>query len=139
MSEALPEAGRCLCGGVRYALRTPPEAVFLCHCRSCQQAQGAAFNLSAPVPREAFVLLAGEALLARYESSPGKDRVFCRRCGSPVYAERPDTPVRVLRAALLHNVRALPVQAQLHEAEALLAVPDVQFLEGPIVQGESHD
>jgi hypothetical protein len=85
------------------------------------------------------VLLAGEALLARYESSPGKDRVFCRRCGSPVYAERPDTPVRVLRAALLHHLRALPVQAQLHEAEALFAVPDAQFLEGPIVQGESHD
>ena len=32
--------------------------------------------------------------------------MFCRRCGSPVYAERPDTPVRVLRAALLHNARA---------------------------------
>ena len=134
MSEALPEAGRCLCGGVRFALRAPPEAVFLCHCRSCQEAQGAAFNLSAPVPREAFVLLSGEALLSRDGSSPGKKRVFCRRCGSPVYAERPDTPVRVLRAALLHNVRALPLQAQLHEAEALLAVPDAQFL-----QGDPHD
>ena len=134
MSEALPEAGRCLCGGVRYALRAPPEAVFLCHCRSCQEAQGAAFNLSAPVPRGAFVLLSGEALLSRYESSPGKNRVFCRRCGSPVYAERLDTPVRVLRAALLHNVRALPLQAQLHEEEALLAVPDAQFL-----QGDPHD
>ena len=139
MSETLPEAGRCLCGGVRYALRALPEAVFLCHCRTCQQAQGAAFNLSAPVPREAFVLLAGEGLLVRYESSPGKDRVFCRCCGSPVYAERPDTPVRVLRAALLHNVRALPLQGQLHEGEALVAVPDAQFLQGPIVQGEPHE
>ena len=111
----------------------PPEAVFLCHCRSCQEAQGAAFNLSAPVPREAFVLLSGEALLSRYESSPGKDRVFCRRCGSPVYAERPDTPVRVLGARPL-LLCALPLQAQLHEAEALLALPDAQFL-----QGDSHD
>jgi hypothetical protein len=60
--------------------------------------------------------------------------VFCGRCGSPVYAERPDAPVRVLRAALLHNVRALPVQAQLHEGEALVAVPDAKFL-----QGDDHD
>ena len=123
MSEALPEAGRCLCGGVRYALTAPPEAVFLCHCRSCQRAQGAAFNLSAPIPRDHFVLLAGAELLTRFESSPGKERVFCRRCGSPIYAERPATPQRVLRAALLHDLRQLPLKAQLHSDEALPTLP----------------
>jgi hypothetical protein len=41
-------------------------------------------------------------LLTEYESSPGKVRAFCRRCGSPVYSRRDALPETLrLRIGLL--------------------------------------
>jgi hypothetical protein len=46
--------------------------------------------------------VAGESLLTTYESSPGKLRAFCSRCGSPVLSRRADRPDVVrLRIGLL--------------------------------------
>jgi hypothetical protein len=48
--------------------------------------------------------------MRRYESSPGKTRVFCSVCGSPIYSERAALPGIVrLRAGLL----AEPVQTRI--------------------------
>lgn len=84
--------GSCLCGGVRYTLDTDITELACCHCQQCRKAQGSAFASNAPVPRAAFRLIAGEELLKAYESSPGKHRVFCGRCGSPLWSERAAAP-----------------------------------------------
>lgn len=94
--------GSCLCGGVRYTLAAPLAQIGLCHCRQCRKANGSAFAANAPVPESAFSLLAGAELLQSYESSPGKQRVFCRRCGSPIYSKSLAKPgVLRLRIGLL--------------------------------------
>lgn len=85
-------AGSCLCGGVRYVLRGEPGPITLCHCRQCRKAQGSAFVAAAPVKRAELEFVAGAELLQTYESSPGKERVFCGRCGSPLYSRRPAEP-----------------------------------------------
>lgn len=84
--------GSCLCRGVRFEIDATPGLVAVCHCESCRKAQGAAFAVNAPVPRSAFRLVAGEELVASYESSAGKHRAFCSRCGSPVFSRRDDDP-----------------------------------------------
>ncbi len=84
--------GSCLCGGVRYEVSRPITEVSLCHCRMCQKAQGSAFAAVAPILRDDFRLLAGEDLLKEYASSPGKFRVFCSQCGSPIYSYRESRP-----------------------------------------------
>jgi hypothetical protein len=89
-----PLRGACLCGDVRYEIRAGLEAITLCHCSMCRKAQGSAFAAVAPVRTADFHLLSGESSLAAFESSPGKERLFCRRCGSPIYSRRraePDT------------------------------------------------
>jgi hypothetical protein len=58
----------------------------------CRKAQGSAFRARAAVPRAAFRWTRGEALLARYESSPGTVRCFCSVCGSPLASFFPDDP-----------------------------------------------
>lgn len=94
--------GSCLCGAVRYRLHGPLEAIQVCHCGACRKAQGAAFAANIPVTDEAFELVSGEDQLQAYESSPGKERVFCRTCGSPLFSRTTALPgVRRIRAGTL--------------------------------------
>lgn len=98
----MTHTGSCLCDGVQFQLTGPLEPIQICHCGQCRKAQGTAFVTNIPVAAAAFQLIAGEALLTRYASSPGKTRTFCSQCGSPVYSQRdaaPDT-LRV-RAGLI--------------------------------------
>jgi hypothetical protein len=76
--------GSCLCGSVRYAIDGPLRGAGNCHCTICRKAHGAAFVSWTFVEPDRFRWTAGESLLARYESSPGNARCFCRLCGSPL-------------------------------------------------------
>jgi hypothetical protein len=76
--------GSCLCGGIRYEIDGPVGPALYCHCAMCRKAHGSAFRARLAVPRSALRFVAGEALLARYRSSPDTVRSFCSRCGSPV-------------------------------------------------------
>ena len=94
----------CLCGGVQLALDAEPGPINVCHCVMCRKAQGGPFATNIPVAASAFQLLSGEEVLKAYESSPGKERLFCGHCGSPVYSRRKSVPsvVRV-RAGLINE------------------------------------
>lgn len=94
--------GSCLCGAVRYELRGELGPIVYCHCSRCRKAQGTAFGSNSPVKAAEFQLLAGQELLREFESSPGKHRVFCSHCGSPVYSRNTAIPgVLRLRIGLL--------------------------------------
>ena len=88
--------GSCLCGGVRYEYRGDFGLFTLCHCSQCRKAQGSAFAAVLPAQTQHFTLLQGEDLLKSYSSSPGKQRVFCGVCGSPLYS-RLDSKPELLR------------------------------------------
>lgn len=78
--------GSCLCGKVKYEIDAELSDFGCCHCTSCRKASGSAFGANAGVDRATFRLVAGDDALKEYESSPGKLRVFCAHCGSPIYA-----------------------------------------------------
>jgi hypothetical protein len=105
--------GGCLCGGVRFALEGELQPIQLCYCAECRKAQGGPVASNISVNAGAFKLLSGADLLRSFESSPGKQRVFCSRCGSPVYSLRTARPdVLRIRAGLLEQ--PLPVQPSQH-------------------------
>jgi hypothetical protein len=90
--------GGCLCGGVRFRVTGKLGPAGFCHCQQCRRASGSAFAANAPVRTRYFALTAGADLVSEYESSPGKFRAFCRRCGSPLYSRRDSEPeIRRLR------------------------------------------
>lgn len=91
--------GSCLCKGVRYEVTGELGDFGYCHCTSCRKASGSAHGANAPVDRARLHLLSGGELLREYESSPGKLRVFCSTCGSPMYAYLTTSP-DVLRLRL---------------------------------------
>ncbi|WP_374653797.1 GFA family protein [Phenylobacterium sp.] len=108
-------AGSCLCRAVRFEVHGPLPPVQFCHCGDCRKAQGSAFGSNIPLETKNLRLLSGEDQLRAYDSSPGKQRVFCRRCGSPIFSRltaKPellrlragtlDPPVRLDRAFHFH-------------------------------------
>ena len=96
--------GHCLCGGVAFAIEGPLAPIQVCHCAQCRRAQGGPFATNIPVAAAAFRVLRGENLLRAFESSPGKERVFCSCCGSPVFSRRPALPgILRIRAGLIEQ------------------------------------
>jgi hypothetical protein len=104
--------GSCLCGGVRFTLTGPIAPIQVCHCMQCRKAQGTAIATNVPVEASHFRLEQGDGLLSSYESSPGKQRVFCRVCGSPIYSQRDTVPgVLRVRLGLINEPVDAPLQA----------------------------
>lgn len=77
-------SGRCQCGHVAWQLDADITFMSHCHCSICRRIHGAAFGTFAHGSASAFHWSAGEEAIARYESSPGVFRCFCRICGSQV-------------------------------------------------------
>lgn len=106
--------GSCLCGAVRYRIDGELGPIVCCHCSMCRKAQGTAFAANAPVDAARFRVVEGEGALRSYRSSPGKERVFCGTCGSPIFSRRDgaadvrirvgtlDTPISVRPVAHIH-------------------------------------
>lgn len=84
--------GGCLCGAIRFEIDGDIGPITCCHCTQCRRATGTAFATNANVASETHRFTQGADLLAEYESSPGKLRAFCRRCGSPMYSRMVSEP-----------------------------------------------
>ena len=78
--------GSCLCGVVTYEISGDIPDYGYCHCQSCRKASGTAYGANIGIPRSQLDLHDPNNTLKAYESSPGKFRVFCGECGSPIYA-----------------------------------------------------
>jgi hypothetical protein len=78
--------GSCLCGAIAYEIAGPLGPIGHCHCRTCRKAHAAAFATTARVARDDFRWTRGEEALAAFESTPGKRRFFCPRCGAHLIA-----------------------------------------------------
>jgi len=81
-------SGGCACGAVRYECTSGPLGMVNCHCRDCQRAGGSGYSPSVVVPAASFRLTRGEPRVHELPADSGNTarRVFCRDCGSPLYA-----------------------------------------------------
>jgi hypothetical protein len=87
---------------VRYRIGARPLVMYYCHCGQCRRASGSSLAANLLVAAASFAVTAGEDRLASFESSAGKRRWFCSRCGSPVFSEDQRTPtLRSVRAGTL--------------------------------------
>lgn len=83
--------GSCLCQSVRYTVAGDISHAENCHCSMCRKAHGAAFSTNALVPTAALTIEGAEHL-STYRSSPKREKVFCSRCGSPLFIKRLNAP-----------------------------------------------
>ena len=99
--------GGCLCGGIRFEAARAAWCAH-CHCTLCRRAHGAPLVTWIGVKRPDFRLLAGEALVETFRSSPAAVRRFCRRCGTMLFfeGERWPSEVHIARALVEGEVPA---------------------------------
>ena len=71
-----------MCRAVRYEASGDPISVIFCHCESCRKHTGAPVAALAGFKRDQ-VRFTGDQR-ATYESTPGVQRGFCGRCGTPL-------------------------------------------------------
>jgi hypothetical protein len=82
--------GGCLCGAVRYELRSEPTNVTYCHCSMCRRWHGHV-GAYAAVDRADFIL-AEQRGLRWHRSSPDARRGFCAECGSSLFFDEARLP-----------------------------------------------
>ncbi|WP_035057294.1 GFA family protein [Andreprevotia chitinilytica] len=95
--------GSCLCGDIAYEVTQLAGPIVHCHCQTCRKAHAAPFASTARVERDAFRWVRGEQLVSNYESSPGKRRYFCPRCGTQLVAARETQAHLILRMGSLDD------------------------------------
>jgi hypothetical protein len=106
--------GGCHCGAVRYESHGKALRFVNCHCDDCRKISGSAFGSVLAVEAAGFKVVAGEENLIPYPSSPGKQRCFCRTCGSHVFARMENRPGLILiRAGTLDDDPGLRPQAHI--------------------------
>jgi hypothetical protein len=79
--------GGCLCGKIRYAAKSPPTRVTVCHCRFCQRATGSAYMVE-PIFGKADFAVTGQSKIYRLQSAGSGKTVsvhFCDACGTKLF------------------------------------------------------
>ena len=76
-------SGGCMCGAVRYELKSEPFDCGYCHCRTCQLTSGAPAMVFASVADGDLVWTKGADRVKSAASSSFGHRSFCGDCGTP--------------------------------------------------------
>lgn len=77
-------SGGCLCGTVRYQLKSDPFDAGWCHCRTCQLFGGSPAMTFASVRASDWQWTSGADKVRRFRSSSFGHREFCSECGTPL-------------------------------------------------------
>ena len=79
--------GGCLCGAIRYAVKSDPVRVAHCHCDDCRKATGSSFATNVFVKQDDLVVLQGSPRSYRHTADSGATmtKEFCGDCGSQLF------------------------------------------------------
>ncbi len=78
--------GGCGCGAVRFEVSEPLVGAAYCHCTRCQRRTGAGAAASARVAPGTVRVVDGEDRLGAWWAGDGLEKLFCRDCGSALFA-----------------------------------------------------
>lgn len=86
--------GKCLCGEVKVVIKGKISDIIHCHCSLCRKNSGTAFATNGFVNVVDFEIISGKDNLSKFSFKPGRNRHFCRSCGSPVYSSNEQDSAR---------------------------------------------
>lgn len=89
---------QCLCGDVKLEVSGEPMVHAYCHCDNCQTAQSAPYVKVAIYPVDAVKVVKGKPISWNVVDNP---RYKCPRCGTVLFQQPPNFPVKGVNAYLL--------------------------------------
>ncbi|WP_394145638.1 GFA family protein [Vibrio atypicus] len=96
--------GSCLCGSIQFSLDGAVTDIIHCHCSLCRKASGSAYATNGFINAVDLKLDDAKGTLTFYESSEGKRKYFCSKCGAPIYSSNAQSPTRYrLRLGVLES------------------------------------
>ena len=96
--------GQCLCGEISIKVNGSITDIIHCHCSLCRKNSGTAYATNGFINRADFEIVAGAESLTTFSFKPGRNRHFCRRCGSPVFSSNKQDPSRLrIRLGILDS------------------------------------
>jgi len=113
--------GGCLCGAVRYVLKSDPRAIALCHCTHCQRQSGSVFSFNLVI-READYEQSGvtKVYVDKGDSGQPVHRHFCGSCGSAIFATTALSPGKVVvKAGTLDSLEGLQPKTEIYTDHAV--------------------
>ncbi len=101
---ALPLAGGCQCGRVRYLVKAAPLTFYLCHCRECQRHTSSAFGESLRLARSDFSVTGAVRQIQRVsDSGVQRQGWFCPECGVRLWHGSSDSKEINVKAGTLDD------------------------------------
>ncbi len=88
MNES-PLTGGCNCGIVRFQVNAPLVVAHYCHCTRCQRRSGTAASINARAAPGSVHIAAGADRLRAWKPEDGREKWFCRECGSSLFSSDP--------------------------------------------------
>lgn len=118
MSESPNAHGRCLCGGIQYAVHGELRDVINCHCERCRQFTG--HHMAATqAALEDISTEDADSLLRWFFPVPEAGYAFCSRCGSSLFWQSAADPSRrSICAGTLHAPTGLRTTRALWTSQA---------------------
>lgn len=92
---AVPLAGGCLCGAVRFEVTEPLESAGYCHCTRCRRRTGTAASVQARVAPGSLRVLDGEEHVRCWAPEDGYAKCFCDLCGGALWSRHPEDETRI--------------------------------------------
>ena len=113
--------GGCLCGAVRYTLRSPALFVSQCCCKDCQKATGTGHATVVAVLQDQLDVTGTPAVYASQGGSGGQvRRHFCAVCAGRLYTSADSAgPLRMVQAGSLDDPNAVTPTAAIYVKNAL--------------------
>ncbi len=108
--------GGCLCGAVQYEITGEFVGIINCHCKDCQRLHGI-YNPMIVVEKTDFALT-DDSGIAWYESSPEKERGFCKKCGAALFMKQTQGPKMLISVGSLDETDDLKTLNNIFEEEA---------------------
>jgi len=103
--------GRCLCGAVSFEIENGISDIIHCHCSLCRKNSGTAYATNGFVNTDDFNIVKGQDNLSTFSFKPGRNRHFCKTCGSPIYSSNEDdkSRIRIRLGAIDSDVAERPI------------------------------
>ena len=115
-------SGGCLCGSVRYEVKSDPVRMLNCHCNDCRRNTGAAFATNIFVNAEDVQILKGTMSQFEHTADSGVVRIkeFCVNCGSQLFGHVPSLPgMKTIKVGSIDDANFVAPTANLFISRAL--------------------